>query len=94
MGDFHFKFLFHNEGCFTVGTCTVSIFIIVTVLQGDGGGPLVCEKNGQWYQGWTPFSDTLLTLQCSRLTHNLLMKLQPTSLFKGLSKYCFRRLSC
>ena len=19
-------------------------------LQGDGGGPLVCEKDGQWYQ--------------------------------------------
>lgn len=23
---------------------------IITLSQGDGGGPLVCEKNGQWYQ--------------------------------------------
>ena len=22
----------------------------LSFLQGDGGGPLVCEKDGQWYQ--------------------------------------------
>ena len=24
--------------------------LLLFSLQGDGGGPLVCEKDGQWYQ--------------------------------------------
>lgn len=31
---------------FYLNECEIGIFIS----QGDGGGPLVCEKDGQWYQ--------------------------------------------
>ena len=26
------------------------LFFFIFFSQGDGGGPLVCEKDGQWYQ--------------------------------------------
>ena len=27
-----------------------AIYILYLPLQGDGGGPLVCERDGQWFQ--------------------------------------------
>ena len=48
--------LLYHVAYFTEGyiqwslTCFRTIAFINFFLQGDGGGPLVCEKEGQWYQ--------------------------------------------
>nr|CAD7454320.1 unnamed protein product [Timema tahoe] len=48
---------FANRGCYVVSLVkppTVNLSFLdqshYFLIQGDGGGPLVCEKGGQWYQ--------------------------------------------
>ena len=39
-----------RDACDVRNLKTKKIFLFKIVLQGDGGGPLVCEQDGQWYQ--------------------------------------------
>ena len=42
-----FQYIYHYT---KYSTAMTVLYMFNILLQGDGGGPLVCEQDGQWYQ--------------------------------------------